>query len=113
MAKKYLFLNGVEEKALKTSGVAQVKRNGISYKVEKVGDDVIITPMTQDIVIIAPLDLPKGALILTHDENRELRETGKTIHTKGGIVYDIVSVNGTPRATVKCEYTDIILKSEC
>lgn len=110
---KYLFLNGVEEKALKTSGVAQVKRNGISYKVEKVGDDVIITPMTQDIVIIAPLDLPKGALILTHDENRELRETGKTTHTKGGVTYDIMLVNGTPKASVKCEYTDIILKSDC
>ena len=111
---KYLFLNGVEEKDYTKNGVAVVKRNGISYKVVRgENDEPIIQPMTTDILVVAPLDLPKGSLILTHDENRELRETGKTTHTKGGVVYEIAMVNGTPKASVKCEYTNIILKSEC
>lgn len=113
MARKLLLLNGVEEREFKTNGKTSTKRNGIVYDVEQVGDEIKITPNTSDILVVAPLDLPKGTIILTHEENRELRETGHTTHTRAGITYSIdINENGLV-ASVVCEYTDILFKSEC
>lgn len=113
MARKLLLLNGVEEKEFKTYGKTSTKRNGIVYDVEQVGDDVKITPNTSNINVVAPLDLPKGTIILTHDENRELREKGQTTHTRGGVTYSIVNKENKLVVSVVCEYESILFKSEC
>lgn len=111
---KIMFLNGVEEKTLKREGVVQVKRNGFYYNVKLLPNgEYDIQVLNEFINVVCPLDLPQGSIILTHDENRELRSTGKTTHTKAGITYDITSANGTIVATIKNEYHSVILKSQC
>ena len=111
---KIMFLNGVEEKTLKNEGVVEVKRNGFYYRVILLENGKYnIEVLNEYINVVCPLDLPKGTIILTHEENRELRATGKTSHTKGGITYDITSKNGTIVAMVKNEYESVILKSQC
>lgn len=112
--KKYLFLNGVEEKELKKVGKVVVSRKGINYNVVATKEGVEIKALTESINVVCPLDLPKGSIILTHEENRELKNTGFTTHTKNGIIYN-VSRNefGETIASVKCEYNAVILKSEC
>ena len=111
---KFMVLNGVEEKTLKNEGVVEVKRNGFFYKVsqkENGGHDIQV--INEYINVVCPLDLPKGTIILTHEENRELRSTGKTTHVKGGITYNITMKNDTVVATVENDYNAVILKSQC
>lgn len=113
-SKKYLFLNGVEEKELKKVGQVVVSRKGINYLVTTTEEGVKIKALTESINVVCPLDLPKGSIILTHEENRELKNTGFTTHEKGGIKYAITRNEfGETTASVECEYNAVILKSEC
>ena len=113
-SKKYLFLNGVEEKELKKVGKVVVSRKGINYNVVATSEGVEITTQNESINVVCPLDLPKGSIVLTHEENRELKNTGFTTHEKGGIKYEITRNEfGETIASVKCEYNAVILKSEC
>lgn len=113
---KIMILNSKEEKELFEKGRITVKRKGFYYDVEVVGDNKYkITSNNASINVVCPLDLPNGSIIITHDENRELRETGHTTHTKGGVLYDITrDENGVTRCQVACEYSgQVIFSSDC
>ena len=117
MAKnKIMILNGKEEKDLHEKGSVLVKRKGFFYRVTKVGEnDFVITSENDTINVVCPLDLPSGSIIITHDENRELRETGKTTHVKGGVLYTITrDEQGATHCEVACEYSgQVIFSSDC
>lgn len=112
---KTLVLNGVEEKTFKKEGVVQVRRNGVDYLVKKEDNGTIsINSLGCNVVVVCPLDLGKNAIIITHEENRELKNTGKTTHTKAGITYNItLNENNDVVVDIKNEYTNLLMKSDC
>lgn len=107
--RKYLVLNSNQEKELIAHGSVVVYSKGFAYNVSKDDEgNISITSANNDLKVCNPLDYD---IVLTHIESKELVNTGKTTHTKGGKTFNITLYHGIISATIKCDYTDIITPS--
>lgn len=116
MAKlKTLVLTQPQENELMKNGVVQIKKGDLFITLELVGNEIVMSD-TQDlsnkIDVVCPLDLPVGSLVLTHLENKELNETGKTTHTKANIEYIIYKNDGEIKVFAKNPYGSVLTFSD-
>lgn len=103
---KALVLNSVETRALKKSSNGQVwvTRGNIDY----LTDGVNILDSVCNVKAILPLTFGKNSILLTHLENKELNETGKTTHVKGGKTYVITMIEGVPVVSIDSDFDCVI-----
>lgn len=103
---KALVLNSVETRALKKSSNGQVwvHRGNIDY----LTDGVNILDSVCNVKAILPLTFGKNSILLTHLENKELNETGKTTHVKGGKIYTITMIEGVAVVSIASDFDCVI-----
>ena len=116
MAKaKVLVLTQPQEKELMENEIIQIKKGDLFITLELIENEIVMTDtqeLTNKISVVCPLDLPTGSIVLTHLENKELNETGKTTHTKANIEYVITKENGNIRVFAKNPYGSVLLFSD-
>lgn len=103
---KALVLNSVETRALKKSSNEQVwvTRGNIDY----LTDGTHILDSVCNVKAILPLTFGKNSILLTHLENKELNDTGKTTHVKGGKTYTITMIDGVPVVSIDSDFDCVI-----
>ena len=107
---KFLVLTREQEKELLASRSIIVKVKGLNYHVFMTDDKAIHVESANNTIRVC--DPSQYDIVLTYAELKELKDTGKTTHTKAGKVYDIILDNGEIKASVKCDYTMVILNSQ-
>lgn len=107
---KFLVLTREQEKELIAKKEIVVKVKGLNYRVFMTDDKAIHVESANNTIRVC--DPSKYDIVLTYQELKELKETGKTTHTKAGKEYYIILDNGEIKASVKCDYTMVILNSQ-
>lgn len=110
---KTLVLNSVEEKTLKKEGFVNVKRGKATYQValdENNAPQIMDTKA--DVVAILPLDFPKNGILLTYEENKQLIDTGRTTHKKGGVLYTITMDSFGTHVSCDNQFDNVLLFSQ-
>lgn len=110
---KTLVLNSVEEKTLKKEGFVNVKRGKATYQVALDENNMPQIMDTQtEVVAILPLEFPKNGILLTYEENKQLIDTGRTTHKKGGVLYTITMDSFGVHVSCDNQFDNVLLFSQ-